>query len=80
MVKLQVCDFPAEKGANFMRELTTIPMTELTDAELETVSGGSLPPHLVEGNGKDNFHAHSPFTPAEDNGFNGNGAFIVSPV
>ena len=76
MVKLQVCDFPAEKGANSMRELTTTPMNELTDAELEAVSGGQIVPHLVEGNDRPNFHAHSPFTPAAANGFNGNGAFI----
>jgi bacteriocin-like protein len=38
----------AEQGANIMRELTEIPMnelTELTDAELEAVSGGAFEPH-----------------------------------
>jgi bacteriocin-like protein len=61
-----------------MRELTEIPMNELTDTELEAVSGGCVTvPVLEEGNGHLNFHANSPNTPANGNGFNGNGASIV---
>jgi hypothetical protein len=44
------------------------------------VSGGTDPigrTVLMEGNGKLNFHANSPNTPAAQNGFNGNGATIT---
>ena len=54
---------------------------ELSDAELDQVSGGEVaPPVLQEGNGDLNYHSNAPNTPAAENGFkghNGNGARIV---
>ena len=50
---------------------------ELSDAELDHVTGGCITtPVLVQGNNHPNFHANSPNTPAADNGFRGQGAFI----
>jgi len=53
-------------------------ITELSDAELDRVAGGCIPavPVLVQGNGNLNFHSNAPNTPAADNGFQGQGAFI----
>jgi hypothetical protein len=52
---------------------------ELSDVELDQVTGGTgTVPVLVEGNGRENFHSNAPNTPAAQNGFNGNGAFISS--
>jgi len=43
---------------------------ELSDAELDQVSGGEVaPPVLQEGNGNLNFHSNAPNTPAADRGF-----------
>jgi hypothetical protein len=55
-------------------------LIELSDTDLDHVSGGITGLGffvLVEGNGKINLHANSPNTPANGNGFNGNGAQIV---
>jgi hypothetical protein len=52
---------------------------EVSDAELDLVSGGLGTSFLVEGNGKPNYNANAPFTPAADNGFRGNGAHISEP-
>jgi hypothetical protein len=52
---------------------------ELSDAELDHVSGGTgTAPVLVEGNGTENFQSNAPNTPAAQNGFKGNGASIRS--
>ena len=64
-----------------MSESSTI--IELSDADLDHVSGGAINnpfpiPVLVEGNGKINLHANSPNTPANGNGFNGDGANITT--
>jgi bacteriocin-like protein len=54
---------------------------ELSDAELDQVSGGEVGPSVLqEGNGNLNFHSNAPNTPAADRGFNGNGAHIVTPI
>ena len=45
-------------------------MVELTDAELDAVTGGAVPigPVLITGNGRPNFHSNAPNTPAAENG------------
>jgi hypothetical protein len=53
-------------------------ISEVSEAELDHVSGGALGrPFLIEGNGNANIHSNAPFTPAAENGFNGNGASIL---
>jgi hypothetical protein len=61
-----------------MNEHRTI--IELSDAEQDLVAGGcgcESVDVLRQGNGDLNFHANSPNTPANGNGFRGNGAEIV---
>jgi len=47
-------------------------LRELTDAEVDLVSGGCEPSHhplvLIQGNGVCNFNSNAPNTPACDNG------------
>jgi hypothetical protein len=53
---------------------------ELSDAEQDLVAGGcscEAVPVLQTGNDKLNLHANSPNTPANGNGFQGNGAGIA---
>jgi hypothetical protein len=62
--------------SNLVTNETSI--TEVSEAELDHVSGGALGrPFLIEGNGNANIHSNAPFTPAAENGFNGNGASIL---
>ena len=46
-------------------------MVELTDAELDAVTGGAIIPGvLITGNGSLNFNSNAPNTPAAQNGLN----------
>ena len=49
-------------------------MVELTDAELDSVTGGCIlipiEPVLITGNGRPNFNSNAPNTPAAENGLN----------
>ena len=56
-------------------------LRELTDAEVDLVSGGVIHPPLVliEGNGNCNFNSNAPNTPGANNGLQqpkDNGAFV----
>jgi hypothetical protein len=76
-VELCTAAAKTKTGSNLVtNEPRTI--TEVSDAELDHVTGGALGrPFLIEGNGNPNIHANSPFTPAAENGFNGKGASIL---
>jgi hypothetical protein len=56
----------------FIMTQKTHGLRELTDAEVELVSGGDCgvlhPLVLIQGNGVCNFNANAPCTPAADNG------------